>query len=75
MKDKVNTTPFKSLKNAINFAFKKAIIEKKPINFVLSPACSSFDEFENFEERGSFFKQTVKRLIKEQKLNEYKKSG
>lgn len=75
LKDKVNTTPFKSLKNAINFAFKKAIIEKKPINFVLSPACSSFDEFENFEERGSFFKQTVKRLIKEQKLNEYKKSG
>ena len=75
LKDKVITTPFKSLKNAINFAFKKAIIEKDTINFVLSPACSSFDEFKNFEERGSFFKKTIRKLIEKQKTNEYKKSN
>lgn len=66
-KKKVNTTCFKSLKDATNSAFKKAIIEKKKINFVLSPACSSFDEFKDFEDRGVFFKKIVKTLIKRQK--------
>ncbi len=31
---------------------------------LLSPACSSFDEFSDFEERGKVFKKTVEKLIK-----------
>ena len=29
---------------------------------LLAPACSSFDQFENYEQRGQFFKQLVKEL-------------
>ncbi|MCK4326285.1 UDP-N-acetylmuramoyl-L-alanine--D-glutamate ligase, partial [bacterium] len=32
---------------------------------LLSPACSSFDMFKNFEERGKVFKELVKRLNEE----------
>ena len=30
---------------------------------LLSPGCASYDEFENFEERGVFFKSIVKELV------------
>ena len=29
------------------------------INIILSPACSSFDMFNSYEERGNFFKKTL----------------
>ena len=35
------------------------IKKKKNINILLSPACSSFDQFNNFEDRGKEFKQLV----------------
>ena len=31
---------------------------------VLSPACTSYDRFKNFEERGNTFKEIVSRLKK-----------
>ena len=43
-------------------AFKIALEKAYPGDFVvLSPACSSFDEFDNFEERGNVFKELVEK--------------
>lgn len=48
-----------NLKNAIYKAF--SLAKKKDI-ILFSPACASFDEFKNFEERGEFFKKIALKL-------------
>jgi UDP-N-acetylmuramoylalanine--D-glutamate ligase len=40
-----------------------AIVRQTPAPIVFSPACSSFDEFKNFEERGAFFNQNLSPLL------------
>ena len=41
-------------------AFEKAVLLAKPGDIVLlCPACSSFDQFKNYEIRGEIFKQMV----------------
>lgn len=41
-------------------AFEKAVLSAKPGDIVLlCPACSSFDQFKNYEIRGEIFKQMV----------------
>lgn len=60
-KEKINDSNF-LIETAENLggAFKTAMEKAKPGDFVvLSPACSSFDEFQNFEERGKVFKALV----------------
>jgi UDP-N-acetylmuramoylalanine--D-glutamate ligase len=53
------TIEAKSLEEAVELAFKNS----EPKNTVLlSPACASFDMFENFEQRGRVFKQKVREL-------------
>lgn len=48
-----------TIENAVRHAFKTA--ESGDI-VLLSPACASFDQFKNFEERGKVFKQLVQDL-------------
>jgi UDP-N-acetylmuramoylalanine--D-glutamate ligase len=48
-----------SMEEAVNLANHLA---KKDDTVLLSPACASFDLFENFEERGDKFKEAVNRL-------------
>jgi len=51
------------LSDSFEDAFNKARLSaKKGDTILLSPACSSFDMFKNFEERGEKFKKLVKRL-------------
>jgi UDP-N-acetylmuramoylalanine--D-glutamate ligase len=48
-----------SMNEAVNKAFKVA---KEGDIILLSPACSSFDLFKNYEDRGEQFKQAIKEL-------------
>ena len=55
---------FKKLENVLLNAVKKALKEKEKINIVFSPACSSFDQYKNFEQRGTKFKTLIYGIIK-----------
>lgn len=58
--DKVEViTETTSAKDAVNAAYRLA---KKGETVLLSPACASFDLFENFEDRGRQFKNAVRSL-------------
>ncbi|MEY2792679.1 MAG: UDP-N-acetylmuramoyl-L-alanine--D-glutamate ligase [Bacteroidota bacterium] len=52
-----------SLKEAVS---KSALWAEKGDTILLSPACASFDLFNNYEDRGKQFKQTVKDFMNEQ---------
>jgi UDP-N-acetylmuramoylalanine--D-glutamate ligase len=51
--------------DTLSEATESAYIEAKNRNLtiLLSPLCASFDQFKNFEERGSFFKKMVKKFL------------
>ena len=48
-----------SMEDAVKIAQK---LSEKGDTVLLSPACASFDLFENYEDRGNQFKQAVKHL-------------
>ena len=47
------------LKNSINQIFKELFNYKSKVTILLAPACSSFDQFNNFEDRGDQFKKMI----------------
>jgi UDP-N-acetylmuramoylalanine--D-glutamate ligase len=53
------------LEKAVNLAFEIASKEKDDVVILLSPACSSLDQWKNFEERGDAFCNYVKNLSKQ----------
>ncbi len=53
---------FKNLETATEDAFKIGI-ERNANNILFSPACSSFDQYKDYEERGDHFKKLVNKLI------------
>jgi len=57
----VPTTICNNMDDAVNLAY-IAALEKKSATVLLSPACSSFDQYKNFEERGDAFCSIVKKL-------------
>ena len=66
---------FKQLKNIIEcekcenieIAIKKILSDikdkKNPNTLLFSPACASFDQFVNFEQRGNFFKKIIRKYL------------
>jgi len=59
-KDIIPVKPVDSLEEAVYQAFSSA---KSGENVLLSPACSSFDMFKDYEDRGRAFKKIVNNLI------------
>ena len=53
-----------SMKEAIHFSFKNA---KSGDSILLSPGCTSYDMYDNFEHRGKDFNIEVSKLILSQK--------
>ena len=61
---KIISSFYENLESCLDNAIKRALDEKKTVNIVFSPACASFDQFKNFEERGKAFKKLTNKLIK-----------
>jgi UDP-N-acetylmuramoylalanine--D-glutamate ligase len=55
----INVTMIESFEDAVNMSIQCA---NKGSTVLLSPGCSSFDQFKNFEERGKSFKNIVERF-------------
>ena len=64
IKKGIKSICFNKLESVLLAAVKKALKEKGNINIIFSPACSSFDQYENFEQRGNKFKTLVNGIIK-----------
>ena len=48
-----------NIEEAFENAFQHGMNLKRDINILFSPACSSFDQFNNFSDRGKHFKRLV----------------
>ena len=55
LEGKIDYISCETMEEAFNAAVNDAILEKKPANILLAPACASFDQFNNFEDRGNKF--------------------
>ncbi|MEA3470940.1 MAG: hypothetical protein U9R24_04410, partial [Thermodesulfobacteriota bacterium] len=58
--DIVETDVAESLRDAMFLVF---TVSKPGDIVLLSPGCSSFDEFENYEARGNFFKEGFNQMV------------
>ncbi len=69
LKEKTEFQKFKNLNLALSAIFKNIRKKKHSNNTILfSPASASFDSFKNFEERGLYFNELIKRHLDERKI-------
>lgn len=57
---------YSSLREALDHLFQQLDEDKSLRCVLLSPACSSFDEFQNFSDRGAYFQARIKSLLAEE---------
>ena len=67
-KNKLITKKFNNLKHALNQIFLEIKKNKrKKYTILFSPAGASFDNFKNFEDRGLYFNQTIKKYLNDKR--------
>ena len=64
-KKKIKVKKFKNLKFLIEQLFKDIRKTNIKSNVLFAPACSSFDQYKNFEERGKDFNNLIKQYLKD----------
>ncbi len=63
LKNKINTKIYKNLKLSTIEAVNDAKKYKGKSTILFAPACSSYDQFKNFEERGKCFNKIIKKIM------------
>ena len=64
LKNKLNVKSFRNLQETLKFIFSEINSQKSKKNIIFfSPAGASFDSFQNFEDRGYYFNQIIKKYI------------
>ena len=64
LKNKLKVKTFKNMEETLKVIFSEITIQKSEKNIIFfSPAGASFDSFKNFEDRGNYFNQLVKKYI------------
>jgi UDP-N-acetylmuramoylalanine--D-glutamate ligase len=64
LKNKLKVKSFKNIEETLKVIFSEISIQKSEKNIIFfSPAGASFDSFKNFEDRGNYFNQLVKKYI------------
>ncbi len=58
---------FERLEEALEGAYQDATLSKSSATILLSPACASFDQYKDFEERGEHFIQHVGHILNKNK--------
>ena len=53
----------KDLEEAVKKSYEKSLNSKKNYPILLSPACASFDKYENYEKRGKHFKNIFNKIV------------
>ena len=64
LNNKLKVKSFKNIEETLKVIFSEISIQKSEKNIIFfSPAGASFDSFKNFEDRGNYFNQLVKKYI------------
>jgi len=71
LNNKIKSNTYKNLENILKKIVQEVRLKKNKHSYILfSPSAASFDEFKNFEDRGNYFNNLIKKLKFVKKIND-----